>query len=496
MSEGELRHAHAEMLSKLHHHAASRDRIEALDDVTAAQIERHEQDEKAIKRLKEKIGVLDGEIKQHELLREAMNDASSYELEGPNGGIGRGGGWSPSSGRMPFDTSSRSELTPDRTRDMDGALRTIEAYRNAGELSASDADRLDELVRGPGARTGLDARYITTHGKPTYHSAFRKVLPDLLSPTGGGHGHLKFTPAEVEAWGAACAVNDERAMVIGTGSAGGFGVPLTLDPTIRKTSAGVLNPIRELATVITIATDKWQGVSSAGVTGGYAAEAAEATDDSPTLVQPTIDCARGHVFVPYSWEIGQDWVSLETQLFNLAADRRDVIDATQFLTGTGTDSPAGVLTGLTTTQRVLCGAAGFPAVGDHYGLKQAVPARWMGNATWAANPAQYDRSYRLTPAGSTTEPQMMPTREGALLGRSKVEWSTMINVSTAGSKLIIYGDFREAFTIADRIGMMVSNVPHLFGAAFRPTGQSGLYCFWRTGSKVVIPEALRYLETI
>jgi predicted phage gp36 major capsid-like protein len=46
--------------------------------------------------------------------------------------------------------------------------------------------------------------------------------------------------------------------------------------------------------------------------------------------------------------------------------------------------------------------------------------------------------------------------------------------------------------------MTVEIVPHLFGAAQGnlPTGQRGLFAYGRTGSKVVVPEALRYLETI
>ena len=143
-------------------------------------------------------------------------------------------------------------------------------------------------------------------------------------------------------------------------------------------------------------------------------------------------------------------------------------------------------------------ATGFPAVADHYSLKAAVPARFLANLTWAAHQSQWDRTYRLTPVGSTTEPQMLVSRDSNMLGRPKIEWSTMINVSTAGSKLIIAGDFQAAFTIADRIGMTVELIPHLFGAAQGnlPTGQRGLFAYWRTGSKVVVPEALRYLETI
>ena len=64
-----------------------------------------------------------------------------------------------------------------------------------------------------------------------------------------------------------------RGMTIGTDAAGGFAVPFTLDPSIMLTSNGALNPIRQVARVFTIATDKWKGVSSAGVTASYDAEA-------------------------------------------------------------------------------------------------------------------------------------------------------------------------------------------------------------------------------
>ena len=80
------------------------------------------------------------------------------------------------------------------------------------------------------------------------------------------------------------------------------------------TSNGALNPIREVARVFTITTDKWKGVSSAGVTASYDAEASEVSDDTPTLAQPTIDCAMGRAFVPFSYELGQDWATLQPEL--------------------------------------------------------------------------------------------------------------------------------------------------------------------------------------
>jgi hypothetical protein len=44
--------------------------------------------------------------------------------------------------------------------------------------------------------------------------------------------------------------------------------------------------------------------------------------------------------------------------------------------------------------------------------------------------------------------------------------------------------------------MTAEIVDHLMGATRRPTGERGLFCYWRTGSKTVVPEALRYLETL
>ena len=61
---------------------------------------------------------------------------------------------------------------------------------------------------------------------------------------------------------------------------------------------------------ITILTDQWKGVSSAGVTAAFQAEAAETTDTSPTLAQPVIDCAMGRAFIPFSIELGQDWAGI------------------------------------------------------------------------------------------------------------------------------------------------------------------------------------------
>ena len=89
----------------------------------------------------------------------------------------------------------------------------------------------------------------------------------------------------------------------------------------------------------------------------------------------------------------------------------------------------------------------------------------------------------------------MPTRKGDFIGRPKIEWSALPTALTAGTTQLLYGDFRAGFRIADRLGMTAEIVQHVLGSNRRPTGERGLFVYWRTGSKTIIPEAFKYLET-
>jgi HK97 family phage major capsid protein len=195
--------------------------------------------------------------------------------------------------------------------------------------------------------------------------------------------------------------------------------------------------------------------------------------------------------------LGQDWGSLQQELTKLIAVQKDVLDATKFLTGSGTNEPAGVITGLTTTQRVQTTGVATYAVGDPWLLKAALPPRFIPTTTFAAAPATWDTTYRFV-GGNSTEPYQFANgdRAGNFLGRPKVEWSTMATGATTGTKLIIGGDFRAGFLICDRVRMSVELIPHLFGASQGnlATGQRGLFAYWRTGSAVVAVNAFRYLE--
>jgi HK97 family phage major capsid protein len=392
------------------------------------------------------------------------------------------------------DRDRSADVAPHRQQALDGALRTLERCQGRDTMSNRAATSMERVVRHDDP-AGLIGRYIAAVGDPAYNSAFGKLLQY------GTTASMRMTVDEMTAMQRVSQVESERAMVDGTGASGGFAIPIEIDPTILLTSSGALNPIRSVADVRQMAGYTLRLVSADTPAATYAAELTEVGDGSPTLVQPTVNAQKGHEFIPFSVELDQDWVGLQQDLLRLLSDGKDILDATMFLTGTGTAQPVGIFAasgGLTTTQRVQTATASTTVIGDLYALKAALAStRFWTTATYAANPTTWDVFFRFVGGGNTTEPEPFTNgRGGAFLGTPKVEWSTMqTGTTTTGQKTAIVGDW-SGFVIGDRIGSQVELIPQVFGATSRyPTGQRGIYYWWRSGTCVSKPNAFRYLET-
>lgn len=365
----------------------------------------------------------------------------------------------------------------------DAALRAVElnSYDSAPDEDEARSN-IERLLRRVDSRDGDLARRILQTGSPVYDRAFGKMCfagsTDVLT-------------------------NEERAaLAVGATTTGGFAVPFSLDPTVILTNAQVVNPIRQIARVVQITGKQWQGITSAGITVARAAEAAEASDNSPTLAQPTVTPTRVQGFVPFSFEIDQDWAQMRGELATMFEEARDTEEATAFITGNGTDpNPQGVITGVAANSGSLVqlGAAGTFAVADLYKPVNALPPRHTGNASWLASKGMYNRVRQLdTAGGANLWARIAEGRPSRLVDYPVYEASTMADgsdITTADTRLMLLGDFKK-FLIVDRVGMSVELIPHLFGSSNRfPTGQRGLYAVWRNSSKVLDPNAFRLLET-
>lgn len=379
----------------------------------------------------------------------------------------------------------------------DQALRSLDLADirpSDGFTSEEDAKaHVDQLVRSIDMADlpmpyNPAAMYLLTTGAPDYRSAFGKaVIARALDRP------LSLSAAEQAAWQQA-----DRALSL-TGASGGFAVPYVLDPTVLGTSNYAVNPFRAIARVEQIDRDEWRGVTSGAITAAYAAEATETTDNAPTLAQPTISTEKAQAFVPFSIEIGMDWTRLEEALGGLLQEAKDELEATKFVSGSGTDEPFGVITGATNTVNATTGQT-FDAE-DLYRLEGTLPPRYRPRASIVGNRSIFNLVRQFDTQGGAQLwvrigdglPNRPDGRLGVgLLGYPTYEASAMASSAATSNKFLLIGDFSR-YVIADRIGLQIDVIPHLFGTNHRPTGQRGLYAFWRNGAKVIDANAFRVL---
>lgn len=410
--------------------------------------------------------------------------------------------------REVYDLSNMrtSLLDPEAgTRELrERALRAVEiahfAHPEADQGRARE--HVTKLLRrdDEDVEAGPLARRILLTGSPAYRRAFSKTMSAAMR---GQFGMASLSIEEVRAMDAV------RAMSVGTGSAGGFAVPYTLDPTVIPTSNLSVNPFRAACRTEQITVQEWRGVTSAGVVGtyGYTSEASEASDNSPVLVQPAITMQRAQVFIPVSIELTQDWGGLQAELAQLIQDAKDDLEASKFTSGSGSGEPTGLLTG-TTTSLVATASSGAFVIADLYNLEQNVPPRFRPRSVVIGNRFVYNQIRQFDSAGGAGLfiqnlqlglPNNVP-RPGSLvpyqvLGYPSYEDSAMVAALTSGSKILVMGDPRY-YIIVDRIGMDIEVIPHLFGSVSRfPTGQRGFYAFWRNNANVLSTNAFRVLKT-
>lgn len=287
----------------------------------------------------------------------------------------------------------------------------------------------------------------------------------------------------------------ERAMSL-VDANGGYLVPFQLDPTVIITSAGSRNQIRQVARQVVATGDVWNGVSAGSVTWGWAAEVTEASDNAPTFAQPTVPVYKAQGFVPISIEALQDEANVTAEVGRLLAFGKDELESAAFTTGSGTGQPTGIVTALTGTGSVVTDATNAFALAQIYNLDSALPARYRADAAWLAHRSTYN-AYRAidTAGGGGMWERIGNGLPAQLLGRPALESEAMDNVLAAGADyVLIYGDFSN-YVIADRVGMTVEFIPHLFGATRRmPTGQRGWYAYYRVGADSVNDGAFRMLN--
>ncbi|MFI0897071.1 phage major capsid protein [Streptomyces sp. NPDC020983] len=414
------------------------------------------------------------------------------------GGATRAGGYgrqAPALIRRPDDIYNLAEVRQqarsiDDMADLyrDRAMRAIETSEFPGVESREAAqERAEQLLTRVDDEEGTLARRMLATGSPIYNRAFGKMLTQFSRD--------------------GLTSEESRALSLGVDAAGGFAVPMQLDPTVILTSDGSINPLREVARQVQVVGKKWEGVTSAGVTVTRGAEGDEAPDSTPTLAQPSVDTQRVQGFVPFTVELEASWNAMRGEVTMLLQDAKDNEEASSFILGDGTgDNPNGLIGTMPSGSRVgQTGSAGALTVPDDlFAVENALGPRFRRNATWMANKAIYNkvRGAAESKGGLAGDlwARLQPGMPPELIGYPAYEASAMDGAIASSGAVANYvavlGDFKRGFLIVDRIGMSIELVPHLFGANGRPTGQRGIYAYWSNNCKILVPNAFRVLNVV
>jgi len=376
-----------------------------------------------------------------------------------------------------YRTATRGEMR-------DAALKTLET--DGKDLAPRQADHVDLLLRtrnGDTDGTEIAKRILITE-KPAYRSAFMK---------GAMEAQPAWTPEE------AAALNEFRAASL-TSASGGYGVPVLIDPTIILTSAAADAPVLSVARVVTITTNIWKGVSSAGVSWSYDAEASAVSDDAPTLAQPSVTTYMGRGWIPFSIEIGDDYPGFAAEMRALLDAGYVDLVAYQSVVGSGSSSPRGIFTALdanTNVEVVVTTDGAFGLVDVHKAWK-ALPERYRGKATWLMHTDVDNEidTFSTSGRGSAFRQDLLSGGASPIKGRPVIlsDYCPEFTGTTGASNILVVGDFSN-YVIAQRAGMSIELVPHLFDVTNnRPTGQRGWFAHARHGMDSVADRAFVLLQ--
>lgn len=377
------------------------------------------------------------------------------------------------------------------------ALTAVERSRGF----ASDAHRSNLTALIESRKVGaVAARMALATGGETYGNAWAKAM--------SGQGILLSEQERVAlARGFSPYVREEAeqraGMTSGTGSTGGYLVPVYIDPTMIITGAGSTNPFRKIARIINIgpASGGWYGATGAQVTAAWTGETSAAPDNTPTLTQPNIPVYMGEAFVPVSFQAFEDIADLAGDVVALIQDAKDNLEAIAHSTADGSSKPKGVsyAVGAITASRVSPTTAGTYGLVDAFAVHSALPARFIESPSkaWVASMTIHDKSRQLAMAQNSANSvwtDIIGNVPAKFIGDRVYTSQSMSTSLTTGQDVLLFGDFSR-YVIVDRLGLTTEFIPNLFDTSTgRPTASRGWLAHWRTGADVTDVNAFRQLR--
>lgn len=293
--------------------------------------------------------------------------------------------------------------------------------------------------------------------------------------------------------------------VTSTGSAGGFALPEIIERQIARLSVDI-SPIRQISTVRTVGSPDYKelfDVNGAGFEWVGETDTRNQTN-TPDLaeVAPTFGMASAK---PQASEESLDdlFFDVENWLTMSAAEAIAQGEGAAFVSGNGTKKPTGFLAGPTpvttddsarafgTLQYIASGqAAALPTSADiFYDLVYALRARYRTNAQWVTSKLVLAalRKYKDSQNQYLWQPALTAGQPATFMGYGITEAEDMPAVG-AGAFSLAFGDFKEGYLIADRVGMRITR------DEITAPGFVKFYVRKRVGGKLRNTQAIKLLK--
>ena len=286
----------------------------------------------------------------------------------------------------------------------------------------------------------------------------------------------------------------------GTDAQGGYAVPFVLDNEILKKERD-LNIMRQICNVISVSSpDTAWNIDLGGATSGWVAETDSRTQtDAPTLGRATI--TWGEVYaMPQATQYLLDDAAFDVESWytNSVAEKFADEEESAFLTGNGSKKPKGILGYTFTTdadgsrdlgkiQKISGGLTFDSILSVYYALRQVY--RRQGDCAWLMNGATIEALRKIKDEQNRYiwVDNIANGMAGSLLGCPVYESRFMPGASTNGNLCVLFGNFKKAYTIVDRLGLNVIRDPYTV------KGQVAFYTSKRVGNVLTDDDAVKAL---
>lgn len=388
------------------------------------------------------------------------------------------------------------------TAEIDAKLEQIENDIAGLTDARARLETIEKRMARPGAGAGSGER--STPEVESYRAAFVQWVRNPQDPE--RRMALQQRAKELEAQEARDGVERRSTQTVtSTGAAGGYALPEVIERQIARLSVDI-SPIRQIATVRTVGSPDYKELFDVGGAGfEWVAEAGTRNQtNTPDLaeVAPTFGMASAK---PQASEESLDdlFFDVESWLVSSAAEAIAQGEGLSFVSGNGTNKPTGFLAGpapvttadgaraFGTLQYVASGqAAALPTSADtFYDLIYALRARYRTNARWVTSKLLLAslRKYKDAQNAYLWQPSLVVGQPDSFMGYPISEAEDMPAVG-AGAFPLAFGDFREGYLIADRVGMRMTR------DEITTPGFVKFYIRKRVGGKLRNTQAIKLLK--